>query len=100
MRKHRTYIFLSIISAAVLALSVCTATSTEAADTTQTVPAAATQTAAVDTSATYVQVQSIESCAITAVVGTMTQSAGQPSDASQIVTNGFTVYVNGTAITD
>ena len=83
MRKNKTYIILAIVSAAVLALSGCTSASTETADAVQTAPASEAQTATVDTSATYVQVQSIESGAITAVVGTMTQPTGQQGDNAQ-----------------
>lgn len=83
MRKNRTYTILAIVSAAVLALSGCTAASTETADAAQTAPVGAVQTATVDANATYVQVQSIESGAITAVVGTMTQPTGQQGDNAQ-----------------
>ena len=83
MRKHRTYTILALISAAVLALSGCTTASTETADATQTAPAGEVQTAAVDANATYVQVQSIESGTITAVIGTMTQPTGQQGENAQ-----------------
>ncbi len=84
MRRHRTYIVLSIASALVLALSGCTAAATTtAASTTQETAATSTQTAATDANTTYVQVQSVQDNTITAIVGTMTQPTGQPGDTAQ-----------------
>lgn len=81
MRKHWTYLSLSILIAAALALSGCgtTATATDTAQETQT----AVQTAPVDANATYVQVQSIQDGTITAVVGTMSQPQMPSDDSAQ-----------------
>lgn len=81
MRKHWTYLSLSVLLAAALALSGCgtTATATDTAQETQT----AVQTAPVDANATYVQVQSMQDGTITAVVGTMSQPQTPSGDGTQ-----------------
>ena len=81
MRKHWTYLSLSVLLAAALALSGCgtTASSTDTMQQAQT----AVQTASVDATATYVQVQSIQEGTITAVVGTMRQPEMPSGDNAQ-----------------
>lgn len=79
MRKHRTYIVISIMSAMILALSGCTTAASGSVSTEEMATETAAQALAIDTSATYVQVQSVENGAITAMVGTMTQPTGQPN---------------------
>lgn len=79
MRKHRTYIIISIMSAMILALSGCTTAASGSVSTEEMATETAAQALAIDTSATYVQVQSVENGAITALVGTMTQPTGQPN---------------------
>ena len=63
MRKHWTYLSLSVLLAAALALSGCATTET-ATDTAQQAQTAV-QTASIDANATYVQVQSIQDGTIT-----------------------------------
>jgi hypothetical protein len=79
MRKHRTYIIISIMSAMILALSGCTTAASGSASTADMAAETIAQAQSIDTSATYVQVQSVDSGAITAQVGTMTQPTGQPN---------------------
>lgn len=80
MRKQKAYIVLSILSAAILALSGCgAAAGGEVASGSVSAGNAAQQTQLND--AVYVQVQSIEGDTVTALIGTMTESTGQPENA-------------------
>lgn len=82
MKQHRYFKVLSICCAAALALSAlsgCTSTQNATLSTTQASASNAVQTAAIDSDATYVQVQSMNGSQITAVIGTMEQPMGQPS---------------------
>jgi hypothetical protein len=78
MRKRRTYFFISILSAFVLTLSGCGAAAGEIALASPANATAAGQMDQTQSDMTFVQVQSIDSDSITAVIGTMTQAAGQP----------------------
>ena len=77
MRKHTIHLVLAILCAAVIALSGCASADNGASGAEQGTLANATQTAAADSGVTYVQVQSIQDDAITAVIGTMTQPQGR-----------------------
>lgn len=83
MRKNRTYIVISIMSAMILALSGCTTAASGIASSADAATETVSQTQSIDASATYVQVQSVEGDAITAVVGSMAQPTGQPNANTQ-----------------
>ena len=82
MRRQRTFLIASVVCASVLALSSCSPAAASTANATQAEAARVTQTAAQGEDVTYVQVQSMDDGAITAVVGTMTQPA-MPSGNAQ-----------------
>ena len=83
MHKSRWITAGSLLAVVILAVSGCSAgtSSTATAQTAQTVSTSNAAQASSD--ATYVQVQSIENGTITALVGTMAQSGGQPNSAGQ-----------------
>ncbi len=80
MHNGKWITLISVLAAVMLAASGCSA-GTNSATTAQT--ASASSAAQANTDATFVQVQSIENGSITALVGTMTQPAGQPNGAGQ-----------------
>ncbi|MEN6635686.1 MAG: hypothetical protein ABFC56_07550 [Clostridiaceae bacterium] len=82
MRKHRIWIIVSILTVVILATSGCVST-TSSESTAQEASASDTVQQIVSSDAVYVQVQSIDSGTVTAVVGTMTQPAEQTGGAGQ-----------------
>lgn len=82
MRKHRIWIIVSILTVVILATSGCVST-TSSESTAQEASASDAVQQIVSSDAVYVQVQSIDSGTVTAVVGTMTQPAEQTGGAGQ-----------------
>ncbi len=82
MQKHKMMI-VALVSAAVLALSGCGTTATEAQSEAQPTAAVAAQATASQTDTLYVQVQSVDDNTITGRIGTMNQPTGMPSDNAQ-----------------
>ena len=82
MQKHKMMI-VALVSAAVLALSGCGTTATEAQSEAQPTAAVAAQATASQTDTLYVQVQSVDDNTITGRIGTMNQPTGMPSDYAQ-----------------
>ena len=82
MRNHRIWIIVSILTVVILATSGCVST-TSSESTAQEASASDAVQQIVSSDAVYVQVQSIDSGTVTAVVGTMTQPAEQTSGAGQ-----------------
>ena len=82
MHRGKLYAILGVFTAAVLAMSGCSAT-TDSNTATQTASATNAAQQTVSSDAIYVQVQSVENGTITALVGTMSQPSGQPHGATQ-----------------
>ena len=82
MHRGKLYAILGVFTAAVLAMSGCSAT-TDSNTATQTASATNAAQQTVNSDAIYVQVQSVENGTITALVGTMSQPSGQPDGATQ-----------------
>ena len=82
MRSHRIWVIVGILTVVILATSGCVST-TSSESTAQEASASDAVQQIVSSDAVYVQVQSIDSGTVTAVVGTMTQPAEQTSGAGQ-----------------